>query len=775
MQRVILFMLCLMCFFVINCSNSENEVVGGRYDKAVPSVDNQPLNIDSYAIAGNGKVVISGALETDGSLADILSNESIEISSSKSILTGSLYSKKIRVSSKSRYGTESILKNSDDSVIKLKSVRNVLSDTSEAFSGYKLLADGTVQKLSDGIVESTAADFYNDSFRFSDNQWKLEKENLTFTDPVIIEGDLVVTGRNIVISSPLFVTGNLKSSNRFEIDINQPFEKALTVDGNIEVSDLSVVGKIEALGDVIVNGDFDLIGTIKSQKSIIINGNARINYLDTIYKAALAGAQSEFEETLLAHSQVFKDLEGRNAMVLFTFARSYVLTNEANILSSISSGTVVGSDYYSKFVGATLDYGTTIGFEDGLSIYYSNKLFVENYLKGKGYSRLDISETLYIESDSFYITYSDDSGNKIGTYKIYGSGLDYTNAAEPVVFSDEERDVAKVAMEKARAERLAAENEVSASKSAISRSGDNITIAGRAYTKTQLSKMGVKAEDLEKTPAELRLQEWAEYKDLDEEEITVEVAVQDDSTGKSINKGWKKKFKKIKKHVRKTVSNVLHVLYHTEWNKDFIDGVNESKSDIWTQNVYLRNPTGDCGPISAAMILIYHDRMKNVSINYNLASERIYAIANPAKYLSWLKPYCHEGSTPDQLDGYAEDMMDDLGISGSSSLVWYSQGFTFQAVLNRVIFGKFRDNVRDNQPSIVQLYNDNYIPGKDLKHFMPVIGCKVKERKVLGVDTVIFDETYLYTDTTWGYKKYWRFDWYKTPVYYRSMVEVDVD
>lgn len=412
----------------------------------------------------------------------------------------------------------------DTTIIKIKNFKNVISDTSDSFNGYKLLSNGNVQKIVDGIIVENSTDFYDDSFKFSNAKWELAKDNARIIDSIIVEGDLSITGKNIVIHNSLFISGNITSINYFVIDINQPFEKALVVDGNIEVADLSVVGKMESLGDIIINGNFDLIGTVKSEKSIVINGNARINYLDTIYKAALAGAQSEFNETLLAHSQVFKDLEGRNAMAIFTFRRGYVLTNEENILSSLQNNTIVINDYYSKFIGATLDYGTTIGQEEGLSIYYSNKLFIENMLREIGYSNFEISEALYIECDSFYITYIDKSGNIIGTYQMYGNGLDYSKNPTPILLTDKGRNAAIIAMKNLRDQRLMLENNFSLNKQKST--GRNAYVIGdRVITKNMLKNAGIDEGDIDKTPAELRLAEWVDFKSMDEEELIVDVDV----------------------------------------------------------------------------------------------------------------------------------------------------------------------------------------------------------------------------------------------------------
>jgi hypothetical protein len=779
----------MLCIFisVIGCNdknhgnNAHHEGQISRYDESLPSITDEPANIDNYALFANGKIQIKGKLETDGPLADILSNERIILADNNTKLTGSLLAN--NVSSVAMNISDNYIVNLFN-VMNITHVSSVISETSESYTGYIFHNDGTIEKKTNGVAELSNASVFNGAFAFINNKWHLVKNDANINENTIFETDLFIDGMYALISAPLFVTGNLETKNYFEIDINDPFGKCLIVDGNITIVDISIVGKIESLGDITINGNIDIIGTIKTEKSILIEGNARINYLDTIYKAAIGGAQSEFTETLLAHSQVFKDLYGRNAMAMFTFARGYVQTNESMIMQDLQNGSIIKSNYYSRFVGATLDYGTGIGGEEGLSIYYSNKLYIENYLKAKGHTSIRIAESLFIPAEAFYLTYSDQNNSKIATYQVYGSGLMYEQGTVPVELTDSQRVEMKLFIEKKSQEIASVAFNTSKSIQLPVRTANTIS-------KAQLSTVGIADEDVSKTPEELRINEWTNAKNLVEHKVEVDVTVFDDSLTSAnasifsvpVGQPQKGRWKKIKRTIKKYVKEIIEFFYHIEWQSDCISDVSpDSTTDLWSNNVWLDNHSKDCGPISGAMIFIWNDIRRNVSENRDLSSDRSSAWAryDPGNRIDWIKPYHGMGKLAYQLDDCLNSMMSDLGISGSASWQWgefsASPILVYEIVTNRLMYEDFCHAVRNNNPPIVGMFGlSSWSLDDTIDHYMPVIGYKTKQRKVLNIDTVIFDETYLYTDTTWGYKKYWRFDWYSSPFNFRSMLKVNVD
>ena len=811
MSRIILVFSCILSFVLVSCSksggSSKSDVTDeSRYSESVPGISSEPESLDDYALYANGEIEIKGKIETDGPLADISSTSDVSIGDSSGTLTGVISTentKKITGLKTDNIGRKAISKAQSKMVFK-----SVSSETGSEFTGYKFNSDGTIKRMIEGVSESASNNVFDSAFVFRDSKWHLVKNSAVIDEPMAVETDLIIEGDNSLWESPLYVAGSLSSNVPIEIDVNDPFKKCIVVDGNMSIADASIVGKVEVFGDIVINGSVDIIGTIKTDKSLTIAGDIRINYLDAIYKAALGNAQSELAETMMAHSQVFKDLNGKDAFALFTFSRGYKQTNESIIMGELEDGTIVKEDYYSTFMGSSLEYGTALGGEDGLSVYYSNKLYVEKYLQSKGYTFYRVSEALYVPADSLYLSYRDESNNIIGTYQVYGGGLVYNQSTPVVELTVSQREILKEYVQSSSNDESLIDK-ITKLISGNDKTDKILRASSNVLTDEELAAMGIDSDDVDKKAAELRVDEWRDSKSLVESEIEAEVLVPDDEDSADVSKSDVRKvskikkrraWKKIKKNIKKYVRIFLDPLdlFETETEIKCIDGVSSNEnniSDLWHQNVYLRNPTGDCGPISGAMILIWNDVRRDVSPDMDLTAYRSSnAILDPANKIPWINKYKGQGTYAYDLDDVLNQMMYDLGISGSASWEWQEFSSTplvrpdYSIVMNRLVYEDFCKQVRINQPAIVGMYGLTTWPkGNDwdnfkedykkakIDHYMPVIGYKTVKRKFAGIDLVIFDKTYLYTDTTWGYKAYYRFDWYSTPFNFRSMVKMNVN
>lgn len=179
------------------------------------------------------------------------------------------------------------------------------------------------------------------------------------------------------------------------------------------------------------------------------------------------------------------------------------------------------------------------------------------------------------------------------------------------------------------------------------------------------------------------------------------------------------------------------------------------------------------------MILIWHDRMFDSSSEKNLVEDRMFfkskAYWNPIKYIQWVTDN-YEGSKDGITVGkHINSMIDDVKMSGSASLDVWTATLTLPLPINRLLFNELKDDINDNNPSVIGLWGLDNWSGSKISHFMPVIGYKIKTRKVFNIDTVLFDETYIFCDTTWGYKSYWRFDWYSSPFEFQSRIKVKIN
>ena len=766
----------LIALFAFACVGQQQEQINVQSKHLlIPSVAEEPTVFEEYAVSAGGSFTVKGKLETEGPLADIECADG-SVNKSKSILTGKV-SKSFPVKTKSG-GKESF-----------PSFDNA----------YIFNADGTVEDINGGVSEQVSpAKSGLGNWSFAEGTWTFHSNGEIIDKEVGVNGNLRISGKSPEFRGAVYVHGNLTSSEYFDVCLKDPFSTALTVKGNADIASLLVTGKIDIKGNLRINGSLDIIGSVKAGGDIIVEGNAKISYFDTVYKAAIAAANEEFKDegALLVHSQIFKNLDGKSSIALFTFSKGYTSIYEEDLLRDINEGETDGSGYFSRFVGASMDYGTTLGGTERLSNYYANKLYVLKKLEADGYEDAKVIEALYAGSERFYLTFGDVEGRKIGTYLIHDLGFQYSEGDALIVLTDSDRK--KIKQEDEEAERelqeqlQAAVEEAEEQEEALTKGVTDSGVDAETYinslTDAELAELGLRRSDLSKTEEELRTDEWRDYKSLvgSEKQVTTNLIVWEEDTAQSKGKRF---WKRMRRRVKNIFRTVTRFIYHSEWRSGYIKGVDPNNPyDEWMTTVHMNNtiPPGSCGPISAAMILYWHD-----TIHYGVGELEKIMQDNPpgqttvGEYVKWAIDPIEEGiqwildigkgcTLPWELDHKITHAIDNIeGLTGSAEWDWSTSNLAgivptvlYFPILpvnlldNRRMFNDFRNDVKNNQPGIIGMlgFFDGYLQ-KPGGHFMPVIGYKLKAREVFNVDTVIFDECYVYADTNWPEgKRFWRID-----------------
>lgn len=859
--------LCLMFFSACLDSShgfSEDSAKNGeqKENTVVPPVCDEPVEFNNYALQAEGSVYVKGTLETEGPLADIYSGNGDAKIIRKGSVSGNIYSSK-----NSLYKTAPV---KAAGISKSALNKNDLP----VFSSYYLLhEDGTAEKITEGYSAVISAESIPAKWNFSEGTWKLAGSREKFSEPMVICGNLHISGNPVSFYDQIYVTGNITSEVYFEVSLNDPFSPAIVSGGNMNVQALTVTGKIETGGDLFIGGSLDITGSIAAGGNILVEGNAKIGYYDTMYKAALASAREEFDqegedsEIMLVHSQIFKNLKGQSEVAMFTFAKGYRTMTEDTLLMDLKEGYTDGRDYFTRCCGASMNYGTVLSGSENLSEYYRNKLHVLNWLSEAGHDDVTVTEALYIPTEKYYLTFADSEGKNTGTYLISAPGMFYDAYDIPVELTEEDR---LVLLEQMNELENAEEDIFTKTVKAVSNDEDeerNTDIS--TMTDEELAELGLTREIAQMTAEEMRTEEWRRSKIqyLETEEVEAEKIVWEKDQSKKIGKKLKRAVKKVTKKVTQPVvdtakgisnfisnelsdsgfghfcanvgsdvwnnitqfieNDLLPFIYHTEWHDGFIKGVeNGTDNDRWTKEIHMINLSDSCGPISAAMILNWHDKIHydhtgdylielpsavagglNVQDPFDYYKGKkdrlayLQEIVNPTikqveeleniksvmQNMKWIINM-GEGEIDHNtlLSSIIEDAIEDVSFSGQSKFtklvsnissgtlaaclgfVSLPAGLSFcscEIAANRLMFNDFRSDVYNNQPGVIGMYGyykTGVFPLDKARmegHYMPVIGYKYKTREVFNIDTVVFDELYLYTDTTWKEgKKFYRVD-----------------
>jgi len=748
-------------------TNTESEVYAKRTQ--VAPIETEPESYRKYALVSSGNIKVSKSLTTDGPLADVHANGEINARALSLDISGQITSSNSLDSSIVRsFNYTSGLEKSSFVDIRALKVSEYLN-TSMLDEYYLLAADGiATHKIEDGDDTNITEDGVE--FVFANNKWTIKGNNVELSLPLKVESGLNIEANSLFIAGTLMVQGDLNASGELNINTGTPFDKALIVDNNIEVDKLVTIGRVHGSGTFTSHGEVNILGNAEIDGNVTLYGDAKINYLDNIYKAALYETQEESNETnssmMLVHSQLFSNAVGKNSVVLFTFIEGDYILNEHTLYELLESNETSSYNFKSYLYGATIDYGAQLQKFDGLSPYYANKLALMKKLKSQGYENIKISESLDIAPSNLYHTYEDSSGNNLGTYQIYSLAtiFDLNNT---VLLTQSQRDEAIYNIEhkdeiEAAQEREAKEQELLQKQSILDNNETNATIKDAQMAELELIENNTSNIDKDALKIEItqdRVQEWVEYKDLADESIEVnatQIILKDDSVARGWKKRWKKRLKKV-----------FRVITYTDCKKKTerrrILGVDSDatfyRNDRWFQDITIFNDIGYCTPTAIAMIMNYNSHVRKGKNNlYNglrLSSNNPESLRMAKEFHThkvngtswwryfWEVPY----------DTYKETRR--LGMNGYS-YSWYTTFWNRDRQHNKIQW-----YIRKNNPVMFNAMKGTRISGYGKVgegHSMPVIGYKRDYYKGVCWKRVVPEKKWILVDTEFNQRGYIRFD-----------------
>ena len=638
MKSTLLYLFVVAILMLGGCQGSTQDSQQVYQKRAeVISVSNEPASYRSFALVSNGNIHVGGKLTTDGPLADIHANGTVQARALSLNVSGKITAQNNTSGLAIRsFDYTSNVDNQSFVEVRALKVSEYLN-TSMLNEYYLLGADGVAtHRVKDS--PDLALDSLSSNFIFNGNTWEISGDMLELAIPVVVETDLQITTNSLFIAGTLMVQGNLLASGELNINTGTPFDKALIVDRNIEVDKLVAIGRVHGSGTFTSHGEVNILGNAEIDGDVTLYGDARINFLDNVYKAAISEAQNEIlsdpyaavdaytEPTLmLVHSQLFSDAQGNNSVVLFTFVEGNYILNENTLFQLIETGQVDDFKFRSYLYGATMDYAAQLQKFSGLSPYYANKLALINKLKSQGNAQVKLTESLDIAPSNLYHSFEDSAGNKLGTYLIYSMGSAFDENS-PVMLTADQRNQAIYNI--VHKDEIEAQQELEAEQALTNQKASllmDTTVDD--YTKqiilTQIEEKQALALSTDKVAAKIEetqqhIDEWVGYKAIEggNEEIEVADVVVDQATAA---RGW---FRRIRRAVRRVFRPVCSILSSPVRK---ISGVSGSPTlglwsyyyDWWSRNIALGNNGNYCVPISTAMILNYHYIRKHKASAYS--------------------------------------------------------------------------------------------------------------------------------------------------------------
>lgn len=740
------------------------------------SIETEPESYRKYALVSNGAIEVKKTLSTDGPLADVHANGEIKARSLSLDISGKITSENDLSGSIVRsFDYESPLGNSDFVNIRALKVDEYLN-TNDLEEYYLLTKDGkALHKIKD--EDDKTLNIKDVQFIFENGVWSIKGESSMIQQPLIVESDLNIETDYLFITNTLMVQGNLTSKGELNINTGTPFDKALIVDNNIEVDKLVAIGRIHGSGTFTSHKEVNILGNAEIDGDVTLYGDAKINFLDNVYKSALYEAQLEATENntslMLAHSQLFSDVKGKNSVVLFTFVEGNYILNEETINQLIETNQTNDFKFKSSLYGATLNYGAELQKFDGLSPYYKNKLAIVKKLNALGHQDVRISESLDIAPSNLYHTFKDKNGTIIGTYQVYSlsNAFDENNLT---ILTQEQRDDAIYQIDnkdeiEAEQETQAKEKQEEQKQSIIDNNDLNLTTKSEMLNEIEASENNESTIDkvaLKEEATQDRVQEWVEYKDLASDKVELDVqnvAVEEATQAR----GW---FSRVTRAVRRVFRRVTFQECKTKYEYRRITGVNSDYYntwwDTWSRNIQLDNANYEyCVPLSASMILNYHRWRKGRSLLYstsrharlNANSSYVRKIVNAfntsaTKGTDWSKLYWTVPRT----------ISTELWRNGTPGYSYsYYTAFWNRAWQHYLV----KYYIQRNNPVMFTAWQNHgslrtgsgrYQSTGD--HTMPVIGYKRQYYKGWCWKRIMPEKKWILVDTTWRSRGYIRFD-----------------
>jgi len=314
---------CVSLFWLSGCYTSHKQEDKPAY---IQHVDSMPNDFGNYALASAGSLHVDGELITDGPLSDVYSTGHIKGSGKISAMGRLISGRSIQLPASSLRGltSEVPLENISSAGLHALSVDDAIAQDS-FLNGYQLASSGEVFLIEGGVFKPALPTDLAGTWQFTPNVgWTVTGDYVLLDKPLRVETDLSIQTSNFTLLNALYVHGNVLASGDVTVHAVDPFVNALVTDGQLETENLDVVGRLSVGDDLTTHQQMSIVGSLKVMGNTTFQGTTKITYLDTLYKAALFSAQQIWPETLLVHSQVFKNLEGGNAVALFTFVKGYV-------------------------------------------------------------------------------------------------------------------------------------------------------------------------------------------------------------------------------------------------------------------------------------------------------------------------------------------------------------------------------------------------------------------------------------------------------------------
>jgi cytoskeletal protein CcmA (bactofilin family) len=618
MKQIIL--LSLLMVFTINFSGCDNQSnLEATYEKKNEtfSLDTEPKSYRKYALVSSANIEVKKTLSTDGPLADVHANGEVKARSLSLDISGKITSSNNLDGSIVRsFDYDSPL--NSNMFVKIRALKvDEYLNTNDLNDYYLLSNKGeAIHKIKNEDVKSI--DNENIKFVFKNNTWTMKGEDINLNHTLVVQGNLKIESNYTFIAGTLMVQGDLNASGELNINTGTPFEKALIVDKNIEVDKLVAIGRVHGSGIFTAKGEVNILGNAEIDGNITLWGNAKINFLDNVYKSALYEAQQEANENnttmMLAHSQLFSNVKGKNSVVLFTFVEGNYILNEDIINKLIDTNQTDDFQFKSYLYGATIDYGSQLQKFDGLSPYFQNKHKIIKKLLSQGYENIKISESLDIAPSNLYHTFTDKNNNTIGTYQVYSlsNAFDENNLT---ILTQTQRDDAIYTIDHkdeidTNQEAEAKEKQEKQKQSIINNDDLNLTTKSEMLNEIEASEnneTAINKEEVKKEATQDRVQEWVEYKDLASEKQVIDA--QEITVATTQTRGW---WKKIRRAVKRVFKVVTFTDCHKRKSSDTISHVNNSTNfwsyryDDWSTKISIHNDIDYCTPTAIAMILNYN-------------------------------------------------------------------------------------------------------------------------------------------------------------------------
>ncbi len=737
----------------------------------IPAINDSPAEFSKYALLSGGNLTINGKFVTKGVLSDVHSNQTITLNSYTSRFSGNVtsYEKLQSLGHTPRVLDGNTLRGAGSKVLldNLMTVDIKMAD-SNLQNAIVLASDCSMTILDEEGrgSDATSQDVDGDWSCHAGN-WSVSGHNVIIQRALSIEGNLEINSTSFVLRAPLFSRGSVAAHGAVRIDINNPFEDAVIINEDLTTEGFDVVGKIHVNGDFNANGAVYIVGSAMVGGDVTLHKEATINYLDTIYKAALAKANEQFEETLLVHSQVFRDVSSdkNNAVALFTFVNGYRYHEEGELLEMVRAGTANPDDYFSVIIGANQGYASELAHTEYLLPYYANQVKLFDDLKAQGHDQLHIVDAINLPMNNFYLTLSD-GDQELGTWQVYGNPELGEKVGKHVKLTDENIEAARISLKNQGeqvAQRVADANAMAEELGLKALDEDEFDLSDDERARSEA--MQGKSDEL------LRIEEWRAIKEMEEELVEVDVMpVSPDSlsTGPVTN-GWlSKAWNKIKKKVKKIIPRCKK-----KWrDNNFIAGVNPySRNDFWMNNISLKNNwANNCGPIAGLAIARYHGTriskyaaaLAPAATTADKRNVNIKGVLNPdlKELRKFMRTSSRTGTMMWNFSSGLEKYLGQKNVSGKKvRWLWYDAWITnstFSIAGWNPLYSTFNSEVKANRPPAVYTYGLYLKVGNKRingGHIMPVLGTKKKVYYSLCYLTPT--KHYVYVDTEWDAGKVW--------------------